>query len=54
MTDRQRPWDRLTTETRQIAYEAFAAYLDIGSLRDAYRQRSTSIYSTTQRLRCCP
>ena len=53
MTDTQRPWDRLTTES-DPAYEAFAAYLDIGSLRDAYRQRSTSIYSTTQRLRCCP
>ena len=39
MTDTQRPWDRLTTE-RDPAYEAFAASLDTGSLRDAYRQRS--------------
>ena len=39
MTDTQRPWDRLTTES-DPAYEAFAAYLDTGSLRDAYRQRS--------------
>ena len=38
MTDTQRPWDRLTTES-DPAYEAFAAYLDTGSLRDAYRQR---------------
>ena len=35
MTDTQRPWDRLTTES-DPAYEAFAAYLDTGSLRDAY------------------
>ena len=27
MTDTQRPWDRLTTES-DPAYEAFAAYLD--------------------------
>ena len=39
MTDTQRPWDRRTTES-DPAYEAFAAYLDTGSLRDAYRQRS--------------
>ena len=39
MTDTQRPWDRLTPES-DPAYEAFAAYLDTGSLRDAYRQRS--------------
>ena len=39
MTDTQRPWDRLTTES-DPAFEAFAAYLDTGSLRDAYRQRS--------------
>ena len=38
MTDTPRPWDRLTTES-DPAYEAFAAYLDTGSLRDAYRQR---------------
>ena len=39
MTDTQRPWDRLTTDS-DPAYKAFAAYLDTGSLRDAYRQRS--------------
>ena len=39
MTDTQRPWDRLTPDS-DPAYEAFAAYLDTGSLRDAYRQRS--------------
>ena len=39
MTDTPRPWDRLTTESAP-AYEAFAAYLDTGSRRDAYRQRS--------------
>ena len=39
MTDTQRPWDRLTTES-DPAYEACAAYLEPGSLRDAYRQRS--------------
>ena len=39
MTDTQRPWDRLTTDS-DPAYEACAAYLDTGSLRDAYRQRS--------------
>ena len=39
MTDTPRPWDRRTTES-DPAYEAFAAYLDTGSLRDAYRQRS--------------
>ena len=39
MTDTQRPWDRRTPES-DPAYEAFAAYLDTGSLRDAYRQRS--------------
>ena len=39
MTDTPRPWDSLTTDSAP-AYEAFAAYLDTGSLRDAYRQRS--------------
>ena len=34
MTDPQRPWDRLTPES-DPAYEACAAYLDTGSLRDA-------------------
>ena len=32
--DTQRPWDRRTPES-DPAYEAFAAYLDTGSLRDA-------------------
>ena len=45
MTDTQRPWDRLTTES-DPAYEAFAAYLDTGSLRDAYRHRSGSEKAT--------
>ena len=45
MTDTQRPWDRLTTES-DPAYEAFAAYLDTGSLRAAYRQRSGSEKAT--------
>ena len=40
MTDTQRPWDRLLTTESDPAYEAFAAYLETGSLRDAYRQRS--------------
>ena len=53
MTDTSDLGTDFTTES-DPAYEAFAEYLDIGSLRDAYRQRSTSIYSTTQRLRCCP
>ena len=39
MTDTQRPWDRLTPDS-DPAYDAVAAYLDTGSLRDAYRQRS--------------
>ena len=39
MTDTPRPWDRLTTDSAP-AYEAFAAYLDTGSRRDAYRHRS--------------
>ena len=39
MTDTQRPWDRLTPDS-DPAHEASAAYLDTGSLRDAYRQRS--------------
>ena len=36
MTDTPRRWDRLTAES-DPAFEAFAAYLDTGSLRDAYR-----------------
>ena len=46
MTDTQRPWDRLTTES-DPAYEAFTAYLDTGSLRDAYRQRSGKVQATS-------
>ena len=42
MTDTQRPWDRLTTES-DPAYEAFAAHLETGSLRDAYRQRKGNV-----------
>ena len=40
MIDTPRPWDRRADE-RDRAYEAFAAYLETGSLRDAYRQRSS-------------
>ena len=36
MTDPQRPWDRRTPDSDP----AYDAYLDTGSLRDAYRQRS--------------
>ena len=39
MTDTPRRWDRLTTDS-DPAYDACAAYLDTGSLRDAYRHRS--------------
>ena len=46
MTDTQRPWDRRTTES-DPAYEAFAAYLETGSLRDAYRQRSGNEKATS-------
>ena len=35
----ENPWDRQPTET-DPAFEAFAAYLATGSLRDAYRQLS--------------
>ena len=45
MTDTPRRWDRLTTES-DPAYEAFAAYLETGSLRDAYRQRSGKAQAT--------
>ena len=50
MTDTQRPWDRLTPDS-DPAYEAFAAYLDTGSLRDAYRQRSISTRAIAHRWR---
>ena len=39
MTDTPHPWDRRAAES-DPAYEAFAAYLETGSLLDAYRQRS--------------
>ena len=39
MTDTPRPWDRRADES-DPAFEAFALYLETGSLRDAYRQRS--------------
>ena len=45
MTDTPRAWDRLTTES-DPAFEAFAAYLETGSLRDAYRQRSGKAQAT--------
>ena len=45
MTDTQRPWDRRTPDS-DPAFEAFAAYLDTGSLRDAYRQRSGKAQAT--------
>ena len=38
-TNPTRPWDRRATET-DPAFEAFALYLEHGSLRDAWRQRS--------------
>ncbi len=38
MTDTPHPWDRRAAES-DPAFEAFAAYLDTGSLRDAYRQQ---------------
>ena len=46
MTDTPRPWDRRADES-DPAYEAFAAYLDVGSLRDAYRQRSGKAQATS-------
>ena len=39
MTDTPRRRDRLTAES-DPAFEALAAYLETGSLRDAYRQGS--------------
>ena len=42
---RTNPGDRLTAES-DPAFEAFAAYLDTGSLRDAYRQRSGKAQAT--------
>ena len=45
MTYTPRRWDRLTAES-DPAFEAFAAYLDTGSLRDAYRQRSGKAQAT--------
>ena len=46
MIDTPRPWDRRADE-RDRAYEAFAAYLETGSLRDAYRQRSGKAQATS-------
>ena len=46
MTDTQRPWDRRTPDS-DPAYDACAAYLDTGSLRDAYRQRSGKVQATS-------
>ena len=45
MTDTPRRWDRLTAES-DPAFEAFATYLDTGSLLDAYRQRSGKAQAT--------
>ena len=45
MTGTPRPWDRLTAEG-DPAFEALAAYLETGSLRDAYRQRSGKAQAT--------
>ena len=45
MTDTQRPWDRRADES-DPAFEAFALYLETGSLRDAYRQRSGKAQAT--------
>ena len=46
MIDTPRPWDRRADE-RDRAYEAFAAHLETGSLRDAYRQRSGKAQATS-------
>ena len=46
MTDTPRRWDRLTAES-DPAFEAFAAYIETGSLRDAYRQRSGNEKATS-------
>ena len=45
MTDTPRLWDRRADES-DPAFEAFAAHLDTGSLRDAYRQRSDNEKAT--------
>ena len=44
MTDTPRLWDRRAES--DPAFEAFAAYLETGSLRDAYRQRSGKAQAT--------
>ena len=44
-TNPTRPWNRRATET-DPAFEAFALYLEHGSLRDAYRQRSGKAQAT--------
>ena len=45
MTDTPHPWDRRAAES-DPAFEAFATYLDTGSLRDAWRQRSGKAKAT--------
>ena len=45
MTNTPHPWDRRADES-DPAYEAFAAYLETGSLLDAYRQRSGKAQAT--------
>ena len=45
MTDTPHPWDRRAAES-DPAFEAFAAYLETGSLRDAWRQRSGKAQAT--------
>ena len=45
MTDTPRLWDRRADES-DPAFEAFAAYLETGSLRAAYRQRSGKAQAT--------
>ena len=39
MTNTPHPWDRRAAES-DPAFEAFAAYLETGSLRDAYQQQT--------------
>ena len=50
MTDTPRLWDRRAAES-DPAFEACAAYLDTGSLRDAYRQRSGNDPATKRQRR---
>ena len=46
MTDTPRLWDRRAAES-DPAFEACAAYLETGSLLDAYRQRSGKAQATS-------